>query len=415
MNDLHEALLFFEDLPPSQREEVRERLESDPEAAEAFAQWRAIEQRVAQDLRNDLPERHLLVLFALEDEGHRGLLSTQEQMALDEARGDIERAVKYHPSIEDVIRDIQDARADFDDVWAQGWTEEAEPRSTDASVNGPLDTDPKIDLDVAPSDLDRSGRQDRQARASASSQSRSWRRLAATALVAAAAVLVVFLWPSEAERTVITVAEGQSDTVQLADGSSVRLVGAARLSYDDATNGTFDRRVTLDYGRALFDVVEKPRPQPFIVTTPTARTTVLGTRFGVETEATATDVTLATGKVKVQTADASDDGVTLAPGQQSRVEKDATPSAPAQVDVTSELAWSGLYIFSQTPVETIAARLEDAHDVSVTVAPELQGEPVTGTFDQTDDPEQVLQVVATTLGAELRGNAEEGFQLIAVE
>ena len=53
--------------------------------------------------------------------------------------------------------------------------------------------------------------------------------------------------------------------------------------------------------------------------------------------------------------------------------------------------------------------------MSVTVAPELQGEPVTGTFDQTDDPEQVLQVVATTLGAELRGNAEEGFQLIAVE
>ena len=101
MNDLHEALLFFEDLPPRQREEILERLESDPDVAEAFVQWRAIERRVAQDLQKDLPERHLLVLFALEDDGDRSLLSTQEQMALDEARGDIERAIKRHPSLND--------------------------------------------------------------------------------------------------------------------------------------------------------------------------------------------------------------------------------------------------------------------------------------------------------------------------
>jgi len=409
MNDLYEALLFSEDLPPSQREAIQKRLEDDPDAAEAFAQWRAIERRVAADLQRALPDRHLLVLFALEDQGDRSLLSTQEQMALDEARGEIERAVKHHPSIQTVIRDIQDARADFDDVWEQGWDAEQASTAVDASVDGPLDTDPQINLDVSPSEIDG------QPRASAQVQSRTWRRVAATAVAVAAAVLVVFLWPREAERTVIEVARGEIEEVDLADGTSVRLVGDSRLSFAESSQGTFDRQVSLDYGRALFDVAEKLRPQPFIVQTPTARTTVLGTRFGVETEPERTDVTLATGSLKVQRADASDEGVMLTPGQKSRVDRDASPSAPEAVDVTRELDWTGLYLFSETPVDQIAARLEEQHGVEITIAPSLQGEPVTGTFERTDAPKDILSVVATTLGAVVRGDAESGFQIVPVQ
>jgi ferric-dicitrate binding protein FerR (iron transport regulator) len=415
MNDLYEALLFYEDLSPGQREEVRKRLEDHADAAEAFAQWRAIEQRVAEELRNDLPDRHLLVLFALEDQGDRTLLSTQEQMALDEARGDIERALKHHPSIETVISDIQDARADFDDVWEQGWDADMQQpaASTDASVDGPLDTDPRIDLDVSPSQLNE--RRDRQPRPSAQAQSRTWRRVAATAVAVAAAVMVIFLWPREAERTVVEVAQGDIQVVDLADGTSVRLVGNSRLSFAESSQGTFDRQVTLDYGRALFDVERKVRPQPFIVQTPTARSTVLGTRFGVETEPERTDVTLATGSLKVQRADASDEGVMLEPGQASSVRRDKAPTAPKEVDVTKTLEWTGLYLFSQTPVDRIAERLSEQHDVEITIAPSLQGEPVTGTFERTAPPKQILEVVATTLGAVVRGDADSGFQLVPVQ
>lgn len=415
MNDLYEALLFYEDLSPGQREEIRRRLEEDADAAEAFAQWRAIEQQVADDLRNALPERHLLVLFALEEQGDRSLLSTQEQMALDEARGDIEHVLKHHPSIETVIRDIQDARADFDDVWEQEWDAEVEQpaASTNASADGPLDTDPRIDLDVSPSQLN--DRQDRQPRAAARSQGRTWRRVAATAVAVAAAVMVIFLWPREAERTVVEVAQGDVQVVDLADGTSVRLVGNSRLSFAESSKGTFDRQVTLDYGRALFDVEDKVRPQPFIVQTPTARTTVLGTRFGVETKPERTDVTLATGALKVQRADASDEGIMLEPGQASRVNQNKAPTAPEEVDVTKALAWTGLYLFSETPVDLIAARLSEQHDVEITIAPSLQGEPVTGTFERTAPPKQILEVVATTLGAIVRGDADSGFQVVPVQ
>ena len=413
MNDLYEAFLFYENLSPSEREEVRERLESDPDAAEAFAQWRAIERRVAEEMQTGLPDRHLLVLFALEADGHRGMLTTQEQMALDEARGDIERAMKRHPSIEIILRDIQEARSDFDAVWDENWSEVATTASEDAFE----DRVPRLDLDVdVPNDRSRSdGRQDRAARSRSQRDGRMWRRIAGTALVAAAAVMVIFLWPRESSRTVIEVAAGSSRTVELADGSSVRLAGDTRMSYKEAQEGTFDRQIRIDYGRAFFDVFETPRSQPFVVETPTARTTVLGTRFGVVTESDETQVTLATGSVQVQSAGSTDEGVMLKPSQQSRVRRGEAPSAPATVDLTSELAWSGLYVFSKTPVDDIAARLSQAHDVDIIVATSLQGELVTGTFEQNQPPEEILEVVASTLGATLRGDAESGFQIVPIE
>jgi len=413
MNDLYEAFLFYENLSPSERNEVRERLESDPDAAEAFAQWRAIEQRVAEEMQTALPDRHLLVLFALEADGHRGMLTTQEQIALDEARGDIERAMKRHPSIETIVRDIQEARSDFDAVWDENWSEVATTASEDAFE----DRVPKLDLDVdVPNDRSRSdGRQARAARSRSQRDGRMWRRIAGTALVAAAAVMVIFLWPREPNRTVIEVAAGSSRTVELADGSSVRLAGDTRMSYKEAREGTFDRQVHIDYGRAFFDIFEKPRPQPFVVETPTARTTVLGTRFGVVSASDETQVTLATGSVQVQSAGSTDDGVMLQPSQQSRVRRGEAPSAPATVDLTRELAWSGLYVFSKTPVDDIADRLSQVHDVDITVATSLQGEPVTGTFEQNQSPKQILEVVASTLGATLRGDEESGFQIVPIQ
>jgi len=45
------------------------------------------------------------------------------------------------------------------------------------------------------------------------------------------------------------------------------------------------------------------------------------------------------------------------------------------------------------------------------VAPALQGEPVTGTFEKTQSPEQILNVVAAALGADLEPS-DAGFRLV---
>ena len=54
------------------------------------------------------------------------------------------------------------------------------------------------------------------------------------------------------------------------------------------------------------------------------------------------------------------------------------------------------------PTKTIAQRLGAHYDVSVTVAPALAEEPVTGTFEREQPVSQVLETIARTLGAEVR-------------
>lgn len=408
MNDVYEALLFYEEMPPRKREAMRERLKEDPDLADDLARWREMEQAVAEKMRESVPDRRLLVLYALEQEDRRDLLSTQEQMALDEARGDIERAIRNHPGLEDVVARIQEEHADFNAVWEEGPVEAPAQEQADAEAPEGVDV-------VAASDADRrdatARRSDREARRSRSQQDgQMWRRLAGAAMVAVAAVLVLFLWPREPAQNVVEVAAGEMQTVELVDGSTVRLVGETRLTYAEATGEAFDRRVTLEYGKALFNVADVKGERRFVVSTPTARATVLGTRFGVETAPEVTEVTLASGKVTVGRAD-GDRSVELQPGQQSRVERDADPSAPESVDLLAELDWSGMMIFRKTPVEDIADRLSSLHGVDITVDEALKGEPVSGEFDQSRAPKQVLQVVATALDARLEGSAESGFEL----
>jgi ferric-dicitrate binding protein FerR (iron transport regulator) len=50
----------------------------------------------------------------------------------------------------------------------------------------------------------------------------------------------------------------------------------------------------------------------------------------------------------------------------------------------------------------IAQRLSAYYDVSITVAPALADEPVTGDFERDQSVEQVLNTIARTLGAEVR-------------
>jgi len=261
-------------------------------------------------------------------------------------------------------------------------------------------------------------REDREPRSpSARGTSRFARRIAAGALLVMAAVIVWFVWPSSPQMVTVTAAEGEIRRVNLVDGSTVRLAGAAEMQYEEVTGEAFDRQISLNYGRAFFDIQEQKRPQPFVVQTPTATATVLGTQFGVTATSDSTDVVLASGKVEVgaQAGDAETSSVVLNPGQHSRVRSGEGPSAPASVDVASALAWSGLFVFRATPVDVIADRLGAFYDVSIAVDDALRGEPVTGTFDQQQPPEQILNALASTLGASVEGSDADGYRLTASE
>jgi ferric-dicitrate binding protein FerR (iron transport regulator) len=142
---------------------------------------------------------------------------------------------------------------------------------------------------------------------------------------------------------------------------------------------------------------------PFVVNTPAARTEVLGTQFGVAAGSDTTKVVLVEGRVQVEPGDeAESESVVLSPGERSTVRHGQAPSAPQPADLTQALNWTGLFVFRSVPTRTIAQRLGAHYDVSVTVAPALAEEPVTGTFEREQPVSQVLETIARTLGAEVR-------------
>jgi ferric-dicitrate binding protein FerR (iron transport regulator) len=383
MEDLFDTLLFTRDPSPEQREALRAKLDEEEGLARAWAHWTRARTHLRDRLQERISDRRLLVLYVLDQEGDTAALTDSERAALDAARDDLERAIEDSPALQQIVERIREERADFEEAWA---LHEAENSESEARAAPSRDR-----TDRAPHAPDGRGRQ------------RWTRRFALASLVVGLVVGALLLWPEGPSTTTVTVAEGERRTVELGDGSTVRLAGAATFTYPTAMNGDAPRRVTLDEGRAFFDVQHRQREASFVVQTPTATATVLGTKFGVTTTADTTEVLLASGSVRVGPADEATGGnVILEPGEASRVAAGGAPAAPTPADLTTALDWTGLFVFRAVPMQAIAQRLSEHYDVQVTVAPSLADETVTGTFEREQSASQVLDVLATTLGAEVR-------------
>ena len=406
MEDLLDALLFGDDLSAEDRSSIQDRLDEDPDLVAAWDHWRAARQQIRAELQERLPDRRLLVLYVLEEAGDEEALTAREQDALDEARDDIRRALDATPALEQVVERIREERADFQEVWATHIEEEGD------LLDDGEDTSTADTSEDAPT-----GRTDRAARPPRSrgeeeASTRRWsRRLAVAFTIVALAAVAFLFWPQGGPTTTtVTVADGSVQIKSLGDGSTVRLVGPATLSYPDEDEPA--RRVTLTDGRAFFDV--QPRTDAsFVVETPTATATVLGTQFGVTTRADTTDVVLATGSVRVKSNEAAtEEGIVLEPGQRSWVARGVQPAAPAPVDLTTALDWTGLFVFRSAPLNTIADRLQERYDAQVVVAPPLKDETVTGTFERQQPVEEVLNTLAATLGAEVQREGDNHYRLV---
>ena len=401
MEDHLDTLLFGRDLSPEVRSSIQEQFDDDPELASAWAHWCAARRRLRDRLEEQVSDRRLLVLYVLEQEEDAGAITAREQNALDECRDDIAQALDAIPALGRVVERIRDEQADFEDTWATYVDEDSELASAEA---------PATNEAAQPAS---STRPDRAPRAPASQEGsgRRWsRRLAVAALVVGLAIVGVLLWPQGSSMTTVTVADGRVQVEEIGEGATVRLVGPATFSYPSEEAPV--RRVRLTEGRAYFDV--QPRSDAsFVVETPTATATVLGTQFGVTTRPDTTEVVLASGSVRVEDGDAeTDEGVVLEPGQRSWVTAGQAPAVPEAVDLTGALEWTGLFVFRSLPLDTIADRLAQRYDVQITVAESLADEPVTGTFERDQPVEEVLGALAATLGAEVKTEGDEQYRLV---
>lgn len=399
MEDLLEVLLFNDELSAEDRAGVREEMKDDPELARAWAHWRQVRLYIREQLEERLSDRRLLVLYVLAEEGETEALTDREQAVLAEAQNDITEAIEVLPGLKPVVEDIREARTEFEDTWESSPTMETVPSSPGT-----------IPVEESPPN-----RSERASRVSKGRDRRPMRRytrgLLALTAVAVLVVVAVLVWPDSPDRTTVTVPDGTVRTVALGDGLSARLVGPAALSHAELDGGVVPQRVRVNRGRVFFDV--SPRSdRTFVVETPSATATVVGTQFGMRTTTDTTEVILASGSVQVNTVTAdAGEGVVLEPGQKTWVSKETAPASPTSVDVTRALQWTGLFVFRSTPLRTIAERLRKHYDVQIEVAQEVESEPITGTFDREQPVEQVLNALAATLGADVEKTGEEAYRV----
>lgn len=382
MNPRYDDTALFEALDPEERDALRRALGADADAAGALALWRALRERLGADLRRDLPDFDLLVLYALGDEP--AALAPEEEARLIAARPALEAALDAHPALHDVVRCVRADRAAFDDAWP---ADEPAPshRPGLASVVGQRAVD-------------------RQAERPSRGRRWAWRSAVAVAVVAFM-VLSVYLLQRDAGFETYETAAGETERIELADGSTVHLAAQSRLLVASG-----DTRLVRLTGEAVFDVI--PGGARFVVETATARTTVLGTTFGVKASEFETDVVLASGAVALAPRANPDAAVRLEPGQRSRVVGGQDPEPPTRADITDALAWTGTWHFQATPLADIVERLAAHYGVAIEAAPGLAGDRVTGPFSSDVSVEETLRTLALALDARVEGDAAAGFRLV---
>lgn len=204
------------------------------------------------------------------------------------------------------------------------------------------------------------------------------------------------------------VTAGKRKTVRLPDGSTITLEPNSRLTYPNEFMGN-TREVGLT-GEAFFEV--KPNHEkPFIVHTAYVMATVLGTSFNVEAYANGiAKVVVATGRVKVQTVNTSNElqAVIINANQSvtyniaiNEIEKRNAPEEAVYYKQRN----SGRFSYAGAPVTKVIREMEWYYHTPVTMEGNMTGCVFYGYFKVNDDVERALSLVALSLNATVQKKA----------
>ena len=188
-----------------------------------------------------------------------------------------------------------------------------------------------------------------------------------------------------------TTGADQTVTVNLNDGSYVRLAPSSRLRVE-AGEGT--REVVLD-GRGYFAVASDP-DRPFTVRTRLGDALVLGTRFEVDVRDENLRVVVSEGHVALSTGT---ERLDLRAGDVIYLASRGMPVLEHVENVQDLLDWpNGLLVFQATPLREVVRELTAHFGVRFEVeGEELADRTVTGWFDD-ESLEEVLSAVCRATG-----------------
>lgn len=211
-----------------------------------------------------------------------------------------------------------------------------------------------------------------------------WRFLIPAGTAAAAVVVVGLFAPLTDYRTVET-ARAEQRTIMLADGTSVRMNGGARLK---VRQGLMKRTVALEQGEAFFDVRHDGRR--FTVTTGDGRIQVMGTAFNVDRLSSGqTEVSLYRGAVRLKGRGKT--VMDLKPGERAVLEHGRLRRRPPASTVAPD--WmDGWFDAEDASLQQLVEEMDRFSATPIAVEGYAARKRVSGRF-QVSEPASVLELI----------------------
>lgn len=209
-----------------------------------------------------------------------------------------------------------------------------------------------------------------------------------------------------------TTSVGQTDSLQLPDGSVAILGPVSRLAVN-AGYGVGSRTVEVE-GVAWFDVTHDDS-KPFRVRAGGAEIEDLGTRFGVTTMGGEVRVVVESGSVAIQdTVKRSARRVTLKAGEAATLRANQAVPAPAP-RTESDVAWlRGQLVFDNAPLSRVREDLRRWYGLELMIPDSsLLARHVSAQFKPGESSAQVLRVLELTLGAAIERRGDTAIVRVA--
>jgi ferric-dicitrate binding protein FerR (iron transport regulator) len=198
---------------------------------------------------------------------------------------------------------------------------------------------------------------------------------------------------------------GQKTKIHLQDGSIVFLNSDSKITHP--ADFLSNRQIVLE-GEAYF-TVSKDTLHPFRVKARGITTTALGTAFNVSTfnKDEKVKITLVSGKVKLN-KEGNGNHLILAPGEESIVSETEQEFHKNQVDVTKRIVWiDGILTFESTPFNEVIDLLERWYGVKIEVKGKVARSLCSGTFQNNEMLDNVLDVLSSSVGFEYKLNGKK--------
>jgi transmembrane sensor len=213
-----------------------------------------------------------------------------------------------------------------------------------------------------------------------------WAAAAGVVLVVGAAVFHFSHAPAPAVR--YATATGEQRSVQLADGTTLRLDTDTQL---DVSYSAGERDVELLRGRAQYKVAHDAQ-RPFVVSTLGGTVTAVGTEFQTGIQGSTVLVTLLEGRVSVADGVGSKSRRTLLePGEQLVYDARGAVWSKSRADVEAANGWTrGKLVFKDVPLQDLVKEVNRYSSAKLRIADSsIDNLRISGTF-KADDQESLL-------------------------